>query len=642
MAGNKGSHASETLNPHLTFRIGFVGHRPNRLAGSDLPLLAQTMKHILDSVKEEVAGIFQKDINWYSGSVPAFRALSSLAEGSDRLFAEQALRSGYDLTCPMPFSQDEFETDFAPDKALETNSLHRFREILEQAKASPGFTQFELIGDRNQEAQAYGVCGQMIMNQSDLIVIVWDGTHQHKVGGTEDMIREVRRQHIPAIWIDARAPHFWQLLDDNHRLPPVNADGRYVPAAKHDMKALGEVVRKSLALPGQEDVAAAGKAEGLKRLSDFYEESMPRWNPAFLWKIFRNLVGKRTMSSIALRMRSQATDFSAPFQGYETGGIDQSRRVQKGFEESDRFSGFYGDHYRSGYILTYLLAALAVGLALFPVAAGWFSEDHQAVESFLVATELLTLLCILFLVSRSHTKRWHSRWLDYRLAAEWIRQLKQLAPLGIGKTIHETRGHQKSYEHPSSTWMAWYVRAMERNLGLPYARIDEHYLNRYLDSLMALMQDQKAYHAVNSRVNHRIEHFLHQSGIVLISATIASCAIHLLPVFIPGLHLSTNLAHVLTFLCGFFPALGASLAGINNQGEFKRLTKTSESMEKAYAEFAGELAEIQQKLKDSGATGVIPLFPKIKDLAHRVSHLMIEELSDWRITYHNRPPTLPT
>ncbi|MCX6224864.1 MAG: hypothetical protein NTV01_08985 [Bacteroidia bacterium] len=631
------------LKPQLTYRIGFVGHRPNRLGGSEPSLLADSMKQILAIVKDEVLRIYVRNRAWYSGNRPEFRAISSLADGSDRTFAEAAMQSGYDLTCPMPFSQEEYETDFSPANALEPDSLKRFRDLLRQAEKSPGFTRFELIGDRNQEAKAYAVCGQMILNQSDLLVIVWDGLYQNKIGGTEDMLHEALRQNIPVIWIDSRAPHGWQLLDVNHLLPRRNSGDRLVPAGQMDGAGLAEIISKSLTLPGTAESDAKPRKQVQNRLSDFYHEKMPGFNPAILWKTFRNLLGKRILGFPVLRVNRLNPDtVNVPIQGYETSGRSTSRSVMTGFAESDRFSSYYGDYYRSGYILTFLLSALAVGLALFPVAAGWISEDNHSGESVFVAAELLSLFCILFLVFRSHTRRWHSRWLDYRLTAEWIRQLIQLAPLGIGKTIHETRGHQKSYEHPSATWMAWYVRALERNLGLPHARIDESYLKKFLDNLLALIHNQETYHAGNSIVNHRIERFLHQSGIVLITATIASCSIHLLPLFIPGLSWEGGFAHLLTFLCGFLPALGAALAGINNQGEFKRLTKTSESMQRAYIELSDELMEIRQKLQTSDGKAVIPLFPLIKDLAHRVSHLMIEELSDWRITYHNRPPTLPT
>ena len=65
---------------------------------------------------EAVSEIWQADSKWYSGDAPVLQAVSSLAEGSDRIFAEEAVRLGYSLSCPMPFPRKEFEDDFAPGK----------------------------------------------------------------------------------------------------------------------------------------------------------------------------------------------------------------------------------------------------------------------------------------------------------------------------------------------------------------------------------------------------------------------------------------------------------------------------------------------------------------------------------------------
>jgi hypothetical protein len=620
-----------SIKPQLTFRVGFVGHRPDRLTGADMGLLAKTIRRVLLKTKEEVSRIREADSKWYSGNYPLFQAISPLAEGSDRLFSEVAMDLGFGLSCPMPFPREEYEKDFLPGNALEPDSLKRFHELLARASKLPGFSRFELTGDRNQSAQAYGVCGQIVLNQSDFLMVVWDGVRLNKTGGTEDLMKEALHQHVPVIWIDAVAPHAWQLVDESHPLPEVDGGGRCVPSIKEDLSGLAEVAGKILALPGQKG-----------RLADFYREKMRRYNPAFLWQFFRNLIGKRKLHFWTIRKKfPDVSGLKAPIQGYETTESAGNILIPEAFMRCDRLSGYYGDHYRSGYFLTYLLAGLAVGLALFPLAAGWLGEEGHPGESLFILAELLSLLAILFLVFRSQSGRWHTRWLDYRLVAEWIRQLKQLAPLGIGKTSHETRGHHKSYEHSSATWMAWYVRSLERNLGLPDTRIDRAYLKKYLADLHELLSDQQGYHSANTLVNHRIEKFLHRSGIVLISITIASCLIHLVPVVIPDLEWPAGLSHLLTFLCGFLPALGAAMAGINNQGEFKRLTKTSESMQRSYLELSEELAGIEERLNRSSGNEVIPLFPVVRELAHRVSHLMLEELNDWRITYHNKPQTLP-
>lgn len=625
--------------PPLTFRIGFVGHRPNRLTGVDPAEMSAVMENILNHARMEVQKIWEKDKEWYSGEMPSIQAISSLAEGSDRLFAEAAIKLGFSLCCPMPFPQEEFETDFAQDKALEPDSVARFRRILDQARNKVGLIRFELIGDRKLEPQSYRAGGKTILNQSDLLLVLWDGISQILVGGTEDILREAMRMNIPVIWIDARTPHGWMLLGESRKLPAPGEDNRHKPVGNDDFPGLAGIIDRIIGVPGsgtREERAAR------RRLSDFYSERFPRPNPAILWKLFGILLGRGKWRSLfTSNNRIEKDETSLPIQGFEKRDPGISRVVRSGFVQCDRLSAYYADFYRSGYILSFLLAALAVGLALFPLAAGWLNHENRTAESIMVISELLTLLCILVLVYRSRNRRWHSRWLDYRLAAEWIRQLLQLAPLGMGVRVHETRGHQKSYEHPAATWMAWYVKSMERSLGLPDIRLDKAYLEKYLKGLQDLTREQMDYHAVKSESNHLIEIRLHRSGVILIGITITACSLHLLPLLITGLQWPEGFAWLLTFLCGFLPALGAAVAGINNQGEFKRLSKTSESMHHEYKILSAEIALLHKELQTGDCRSVMNTFKKIKKAAYRISQLMIDELSDWRITYHNRPLDLP-
>ena len=104
-----------------TFRIGVVGHRPNRLPEDPgrLEDLRITLRAILEYAKETVFEIAaMPDHALYSSQAPVLRAISPLAEGSDRIFAELALALDYELCSPLPFAQGEFEKDFIPPDQL--------------------------------------------------------------------------------------------------------------------------------------------------------------------------------------------------------------------------------------------------------------------------------------------------------------------------------------------------------------------------------------------------------------------------------------------------------------------------------------------------------------------------------------------
>ena len=97
----------------LAFRVGVVGHRPNRLRQADLNQLTTTLRQLLEIVKTAVDELQRDEPNLFENRTATLRAISPLAEGVDRLFATQALAAGYELCCVFPFAQSEYEKDFA-------------------------------------------------------------------------------------------------------------------------------------------------------------------------------------------------------------------------------------------------------------------------------------------------------------------------------------------------------------------------------------------------------------------------------------------------------------------------------------------------------------------------------------------------
>jgi hypothetical protein len=94
----------------------------------------------------------------------------------------------------------------------------------------------------------------------------------------------------------------------------------------------------------------------------------------------------------------------------------------------------------------------------------------------------------------------------------------------------------------------------------------------------------------------------------------------------------------LTFVAGFVPALGAAVAGINNQGEFRRLVMRSEAM-------SARLLDLEQRagalLKTLAASPSGPWIPRVSgeasDLAIQTAQLMVNEVLDWRVVFLDQP-----
>lgn len=624
---------SSPPKPPLAFRVAILGHRPNRLPQADLGQLGQMLRLVLESVQQEVDAVWRDNQELFAPEEPRLRAISPLAEGTDRLFAEQAIDLGWSLCCVMPFPQAEFEQDFAPGKALETDSLQRFRGLLAQAEQSGGLTCFELDGSRDDRGAAYGAGGRVVLNQADLLVVVWDGRRLGKRGGTEETFDEARRRGLPVVWIEAQAPHNWQCLSPGQTIPVGGPDQRVTPDGTGSSAGIRRMVREMLLLPEplQPEHGAHGESHHRcsgEALKHFYRESQPKRTLAVVWKAFRDLLGDtKLLPQVTTRVEpfEQAVELDWP-RNQDTPVARLVNRLRPFFAWPDRLAVLYSDRYRSAFILAFLLAALAVGMALLPVGFQMSSGGKGEFASTLA--ELLAIGVILLLVRRGRSRTWHERWIDYRLLAELIRHLRLVVPLGGDRPPVQAPAHHATYGQPHTTWMDWYVRAVTRAIELPNTVIDRTYLFHSLSQLDQLLADQVNYHQKIAQRCHNIEHRLHLAGLWLMGLTLFACGLHLLHMLLP--------ASLLTFFCGFFPALGAALAGINNQGEFRRITRRSQAMQQYLGQLRDQVKALQEHATET-QPGQTSLLPKAGILAADAARLLVAEVLDWRVVFLDRP-----
>jgi hypothetical protein len=147
----------------LPLIFGVSGHRD--LVVADLPQL-----------REHLSQIFAVFRAAYPHT--PFRLLSPLAEGADRLVAEVALSSEIGLFVPLPMEQREYERDFPTAK-----SLAEFRALLARAESC-----WELPIRTNPRTEnrtmQYAEVGDFIARYSHILILLWDGEHNRKIGGT--------------------------------------------------------------------------------------------------------------------------------------------------------------------------------------------------------------------------------------------------------------------------------------------------------------------------------------------------------------------------------------------------------------------------------------------------------------------------
>jgi hypothetical protein len=159
------------------FVFGVSGHRD--LVRTDL-----------SELRKQLQTVFSHFRSAYPNA--SFELLSPLAEGADRVAAEVALASGIKLAVPMPMVQADYERDFTT-----AESLSEFRRLLATAKSQWELREDQpnqsLLSDSNRRTQRYAAVGDFIARTSHVLILLWDGRDNQKVGGTAWVKK--RREH---------------------------------------------------------------------------------------------------------------------------------------------------------------------------------------------------------------------------------------------------------------------------------------------------------------------------------------------------------------------------------------------------------------------------------------------------------------
>ena len=143
-------------------------------------------------------------------------------------------------------------------------------------------------GDPAQRATAYTACGEVVVHQSDVLCVVWDGERRQRPGGTEYALDYATAMNVPVVWIDARAPHHWRIV--RNRADITGSPAR--PTTAGALSEVRELVLRALQLPAPERGSAVeeNKSPGVE---GFYREQWPgmRARLGLPWRLFIRSLG---------------------------------------------------------------------------------------------------------------------------------------------------------------------------------------------------------------------------------------------------------------------------------------------------------------------------------------------------------------
>ena len=587
--------------PQLTVRVGVVGHRPDKLFGPTSGQIELQLNKVFSAIDAAANELLAASDDCYVDEAPLVRLVSGFAEGADRL-AINACPTDWEIEAILPFPRASYIQSLITDGANAAHTRESFDAALKKAKTltelSPEPDDSQNTGHdagKHQPMQkGYADAGSYFLRQIDVLIAVWDGKAP-RVAGTGAIARHAFEGGIPVIWIKA---------DDKHDTVTRNGHGpRNVRASAIDniprlivgfhengdpdapdtdctSGSLAEALQEIFALPS--DVAAGSRKSPRARLRDFYEET---WRSFTFWFAYDFLKRLANFQKPRLAIGSQDFDKRSSewncFIAAAPGATDLTTRLRKAllprYVWADALAVYFSHHYRSAYVLAYLLAAGAVFVALasvlWPDSKFWFTVAELAVISLIIGVIFFGRLL-----------RWHERRLEYRALAESLRYSRFLAFVG---EFGHVQDRPATFDSP---WVLWYLRATMREIGLPAAVIDGAFGWRLLNATLTdEIRGQFGYHNANSTSAHRVDRMLHGLGMLCFSFTFL-----VLMVFAVGYTymLWTGVAaqeaswppwihwlklHMI-FVSAGLPALGAALAGIRVHGDFEGSKGRSDAM----------------------------------------------------------------
>lgn len=636
--------------PRACLAIGVTGHRPSNAAfAAHHDGIAATLDHVLDLIAAT------------AGAVPV-RLHCLLSEGTDLLAACAALARGWELAAPLPFGQAlNIAINAAPvgtedaqlllagktpgdpqtaARAADLRDVTRQARLFELAERDPLLTRLlldKLAAPADLKlAEAFSVrcsarvalAGRVMIEQSDLLIGVWDGASRAYIGGTGHTILQALEHGAPVLWIDARDPDSWRIL----HAPEALAMPEAAPTAGREAE-LARIVHDAVLAQGDE----AGQA--LAR--EVWHPRSNRW-----WTGYRRVEALFSGAGRPFRSLTQTYESPASYAQGSGAPVAGAVRALPGgdpalaqaittdvlprFAWIDGVSVWLADAYRGGMTANFMLSALAVvgGLAYQPLA------DKDSKWMF-AALELAMLSVILLITWIGGRRRWHGRWFETRRVAEYLRHAPILLPLGVA------RAPGRWPQGGDVTWPEFHARHALRALGLPRIALTPQYLRHALGELLdPHVVEQRDYHELKAQRLTRVHHNLDRFSTRLFQAAVVSVTTYLLLGLGSTLHLVPHdwphdLSYLFTFLGVAFPTFGAAIAGIRYFGDFERFAAISEVT-------AAKLDAVHARIGLLLQAGDDRLdYARVAELAHATDDIVVDEIENWQAVFGGKHIAVP-
>jgi len=626
--------------PPARICVGITGHRDSNAAFAANRAAIETRLAGLFATIDAVTAR-------QSDSVGATRLHALLAFGADMIAVETALQHGWEVTAPLPFGIDLNVAMHAGDDVEQAqymrNIAQRLKlfELAEQDEHVSALLKSHLAEPVNAKArqdyltivaERVATAGRVMIEQSDLLVAIWDGVTPGAIGGTRHTISVAVSLGTPVLWINAERPDRIALLTTPEEL---FAHESLQPL---DQAALEQVIETTLNPPDSDQNERAVRfhteqwhARSLRRFHA-YRRIEALFGGSGVKERFGPLVQSyETPEQIATGSGAHILDAAHKLPGGDTDFAQKiQREIMERFAWADGLSTFLSDAYRGGMVTNFLLSALAItiGVAYLPlvtVDAKW----PFALGEFLLLTTILSITVI------GQRRRWHGRWFETRRVAEYFRHAPIMLVLGVARAAGRwPRG-------TDTGWPEFYAREVLCDIGLPSVRIGQDYLRAALKSLLQdHVSRQRLYHQRKAERLTHVHHRLDRLSERLFVLAVLSVATYLLLIIfsymgvIPDSFVH-NSSKTFTFLGVVLPALGGAFAGIRYFGDFERFASISEVTAEKLAVIEARIAILLNAPKGSLR------YAQVAELVHAMDDVVVSEIENWQSVFGGKQIAVP-
>lgn len=474
-------------------RIAVTGHRV-------LPHYEATARSVRDILSR-----IEKSARQKGSSDCKLVLLSPIAEGADRLAANEILnRSGWLLEVVLPLEASDYMRDFEAEESKE-----EFKKLMAAAVKT------QTLPAKETRNEAYEAVGHFVVDNSDILIALWNGKESRGKGGTAEIVDYARLRRKPLYWINTESPE---------EVAEERVSGQPLLRIYESEHAVPEEIKKKT--QGSDAKLKACLTKGMdnkeiERPTDDLEPTMERLDTL-------------------------------------------CRHFLPHYAKADILANKYQGLYRLASKAIYIMAALAVIV----VSAQYIFHDYIPEKAIFLEIALMAL--ILLIIGYGNRIGWHRRWLDYRLLAERLRFGLLVSFLADKPTCSiEDDFHCRWLEDswPVSLYMKIVSEAPQIK---PAASGSLYLLKDFLNA--AWLNYQKKYHEDKAKSDLKKHRIISRTGEVFYGLTLLAAVFH-------AFHVGNELtARIWTLLAIAFPVTGAAFSALRAHFEYKKIAERSHVM----------------------------------------------------------------